>query len=60
MGTEVMGHVSNVACPLLDPHGGRIMWHMDNRAHEQWDTWALGHMSTRGSVIGHMGDGEQG
>ena len=54
-----MGHMGNVACALLYLHGSRVMGYMDNRPHEQSDTWAMGHMSTKGRVIGHMGDGEQ-
>ena len=45
--------------PLLDLHGGRILGHMGNMAHEQWDTWAIGHMSIRGRVMGYMGDGNR-
>ena len=55
----MMGHMGNVTCALLDLHGSRVMGNMGNRSHDQWDTWAMGHMSTRGRVIGHMGDGEQ-
>ena len=58
MGIGVMGHMGNVACALLDLHGSRVMGCMGNRPHEQWGTWAMGHMSTRGRVIGHMGDVE--
>ena len=35
--------------PLLDLHGGRVMGYMGNRAH-----CAMGHMSIRGRVMGHM------
>ena len=51
--------MGNVACEILDLHGSRVMGCMGNRPHEQWGTWAMGHMSTRGRVIEHMGDGEQ-
>ena len=27
-----------------------------NRACEKWGTWAIGHMSIRGRVMGHMGN----
>ena len=43
-GNRVMGHMGNVACPLLDLYGGRVM----------------GYMSIRGRVMGHMGDGNRG
>ena len=33
-----------------------VKGHMGNRAHEQWDTWAMEHMSIRGRMMGHMGD----
>ena len=33
----MMRHMGNVAVPLLDLHGGRVMGHMGNRAHEHKD-----------------------
>ena len=39
-----MWHVS-----LLDLPGSKVM-----------GTWAMGHMSIRGRVMGHMGDGNKG
>ena len=36
--------MGNVACPLLGLHGSRVKGHMGNRPHEQWGTWAMGHM----------------
>ena len=40
----VMGYMGNVACSFLGLHGSRVMGHMGNRPHEQWDTWPMGHM----------------
>ena len=47
-------------CEILDLHQSRVMGCMGNRPHEEWGTWAMGHISTRGRVIGHMGDGAHG
>ena len=47
MGTGMMGHIGNVACPP-----SRATWGYDNGVHEQWGTWAMGHMSIRGRVMG--------
>ena len=41
----MIGHMGNVACPLLGLHGSRVMGHMGNRPHEQWGTWAMGHIA---------------
>ena len=60
METGVMGHMGNVACPILDLHSGRVVRHMSDWAHEQWSTWAMGHISIRGRVMGYMGDGKRG
>ena len=45
---------------ILDLHGSRVMGCMGNKPHEEWGKWAMGHMSARGRVIGHMGDGGHG
>ena len=29
---------------LLDLHGSRVMGYMGNSPHEQWGTWAMGHI----------------
>ena len=41
----MIGHMGNVACPLLGLNGSRVMGHMGNRTHEQWGTWAMGHIA---------------
>ena len=41
----MIGHMGNVACPLLGLHGSEVMGHMGNRPHEQWGTWAMGHIA---------------
>ena len=65
----MIGHMDNVACPLLGLHGSRVMgtWaigHMRNGAQGQWDTWVMGHIaiimyrSRWGTwVMGRMGNG---
>ena len=52
MGTGVMRHMGNVAYPP-----SRSTWGQDNGVHGQKGTWETRHMSTRGRVMGHMGDG---
>ena len=50
MGTGVMGHMGNVACPP-----SRFTWGYGNGFHGQYGTWAMGHMSIRGRVMGQHG-----